>query len=44
MRYRMLTQTSPAEAKRLLALPQEDVRARWQRYEQLARKDQSDGA
>ena len=44
MRYRMLTQTSPAEAKRLLALAQEDVRARWQRYEQLARKDQSDGA
>jgi pyruvate-ferredoxin/flavodoxin oxidoreductase len=35
-RYRMLTQTKPDEARRLLALAQEDVRARWQRYEQLA--------
>jgi pyruvate-ferredoxin/flavodoxin oxidoreductase len=35
-RYRMLTQTNPDEARRLLALAQEDVRARWQRYEQLA--------
>jgi pyruvate-ferredoxin/flavodoxin oxidoreductase len=38
-RYRMLTQSNPAEAKRLLALAQSDVRARWQRYEQLARPD-----
>jgi pyruvate-ferredoxin/flavodoxin oxidoreductase len=35
-RYRMLTQTNPDEARRLLALGQEDVQARWQRYEQLA--------
>jgi len=35
-RYRMLTQTNPDEARRLLALAQEDVRARWERYEQLA--------
>jgi pyruvate-ferredoxin/flavodoxin oxidoreductase len=35
-RYRMLTQTNPDEARRLLALAQQDVRARWQRYEQLA--------
>jgi pyruvate-ferredoxin/flavodoxin oxidoreductase len=35
-RYRMLTQTNPDEARRLLALAQEDVGARWQRYEQLA--------
>jgi len=33
----MLTQTAPDEARRLLGLAQEDVRARWQRYEQLAR-------
>jgi pyruvate-ferredoxin/flavodoxin oxidoreductase len=43
-RYRMLTQTNPTEAKRLLGLAQEDVRARWHRYEQLARKDESNGA
>jgi pyruvate-ferredoxin/flavodoxin oxidoreductase len=35
-RYRMLTQSDPAEARRLLALAQQDVRARWLRYEQLA--------
>jgi pyruvate-ferredoxin/flavodoxin oxidoreductase len=35
-RYRMLTQTNPDEARHLLALAQEDVHARWQRYEQLA--------
>ncbi len=35
-RYRMLTQSNPAEAKRLLALAQEDVRARWHSYEDLA--------
>jgi pyruvate-ferredoxin/flavodoxin oxidoreductase len=36
-RYRMLTQSDPAEARRLLALAQQDVHARWRRYEQLAR-------
>jgi pyruvate-ferredoxin/flavodoxin oxidoreductase len=35
-RYRMLTQSNPAEARRLLKLAQEDVRARWRQYEQLA--------
>jgi pyruvate-ferredoxin/flavodoxin oxidoreductase len=35
-RYRMLTQTNPDEARRLLELAQGDVRARWDRYEQLA--------
>jgi pyruvate-ferredoxin/flavodoxin oxidoreductase len=43
-RYRMLTQSNPSEAKRLLALAQTDVRERWQRYEQLARKDESTDA
>jgi hypothetical protein len=36
-RYRMLTQSNPDQARRLLALAQQDVRARWQRYEQLSR-------
>jgi pyruvate-ferredoxin/flavodoxin oxidoreductase len=35
-RYRMLTQSNPDEAKRLLRLAQQDVQARWQRYEQLS--------
>ena len=43
-RYRMLTQSNPAEAKRLLALAESDVRARWATYQQLARKDGSNGA
>jgi pyruvate-ferredoxin/flavodoxin oxidoreductase len=43
-RYRMLTQTDPVEAKRLLALAQQDVHDRWLRYERLARKDDSNGA
>jgi pyruvate-ferredoxin/flavodoxin oxidoreductase len=36
-RYSMLTQSQPAEAERLLTLIQEDVRARWQQYEQMAK-------
>jgi pyruvate-ferredoxin/flavodoxin oxidoreductase len=36
-RYRMLSQTNPDEARRLLKLAQEDVHASWQRYEQLAK-------
>ena len=36
MRYRMLTQSDPEEAKRLLALAQGDVATRWRRYEHLA--------
>jgi pyruvate-ferredoxin/flavodoxin oxidoreductase len=43
-RYRMLTQTDPVEAKRLLTLGQQDVHDRWLRYERLARKDDSNGA
>src|SRR5438270_3559203 len=43
-RYRMLTQSDPVEAKRLLALAQQDVHDRWLRYEQLVRKDESNGA
>jgi hypothetical protein len=43
-RYRMLTQSNPDEAKRLLALAESDIRARWATYEQLARKDDSNGA
>jgi pyruvate-ferredoxin/flavodoxin oxidoreductase len=37
-RYRMLTQTDPEAAKRLLALAQGDVAARWRHYEHLARE------
>ena len=40
----MLTQSDPVEAKRLLALAQQDVHDRWLRYERLARKDESNGA
>jgi pyruvate-ferredoxin/flavodoxin oxidoreductase len=39
MRYRMLTQSDPEEAKRLLVLAEEDVAARWRRYEELAAAD-----
>jgi pyruvate-ferredoxin/flavodoxin oxidoreductase len=38
-RYRMLTQSNPDEARRLLALAQGDVAARWRRYEELAHAD-----
>ncbi len=41
-RYRMLTQSDPAEARKLLALAQADVHARWERYTQLASKNGSD--
>jgi pyruvate-ferredoxin/flavodoxin oxidoreductase len=43
-RYRMLTQSDPVEARRLLTLGQQDVHDRWLRYERLARKDESNGA
>jgi pyruvate-ferredoxin/flavodoxin oxidoreductase len=36
LRYRMLTNTNPAEADRLLALAEEAVRQRWQVYEEMA--------
>jgi pyruvate-ferredoxin/flavodoxin oxidoreductase len=35
-RYTMLTHSHPEEARRLLALAQEDVDTRWRLYEQLA--------
>jgi pyruvate-ferredoxin/flavodoxin oxidoreductase len=41
-RYRMLTQSKPKEAERLLKLAQEDVQERRQMYEQLASLDYSD--
>ncbi|UCC89302.1 MAG: pyruvate:ferredoxin (flavodoxin) oxidoreductase [Anaerolineales bacterium] len=38
-RYRMLTQSNPQAAKRLLAQAQEVVKERWQKYEQMARME-----
>ena len=38
IRYKMLAYTNPAEAKRLLALAQEDVRQRWRVYSNLAER------
>lgn len=35
-RYRMLTQSNPEAAKRLLALAEQAVKERWHKYEQLA--------
>jgi pyruvate-ferredoxin/flavodoxin oxidoreductase len=35
-RFKMLTQSKPEQAERLLALAQQDVNERWQMYEQLA--------
>jgi pyruvate-ferredoxin/flavodoxin oxidoreductase len=35
-RYSMLTQSDPAEARRLLGLAQQDVHTRWEHYSQLA--------
>jgi pyruvate-ferredoxin/flavodoxin oxidoreductase len=40
-RFKMLTQSKPEEAARLLTLMQQDVNARWQMYEQLASLDYS---
>lgn len=37
-RYRMLTQSHPERAARLLELAQADVENRWQQYEELAKK------
>ena len=41
-RYKMLTQSKPEEAARLIALAQQDVNTQWQKYEQLASLDYSD--
>jgi pyruvate-ferredoxin/flavodoxin oxidoreductase len=40
-RFRMLTQSKPQEAERLIALAQQDVDERWRMYEQLAQLDYS---
>jgi pyruvate-ferredoxin/flavodoxin oxidoreductase len=41
-RFKMLTQSKPEQAERLLALAQQDVKERWQMYEQLASLDYSE--
>jgi pyruvate-ferredoxin/flavodoxin oxidoreductase len=38
-RFRMLTQSKPEEAERLLKLAQEDVQESWEKYQQLASLD-----
>ncbi len=38
-RYKMLTKSNPTEAKRLMALAEEDVQMRWKMYDQMARED-----
>jgi pyruvate-ferredoxin/flavodoxin oxidoreductase len=43
-RFSMLTRKSPAEAKRLAELAQEDVDERWRLYEQLASVERSTSA
>ena len=43
IRFKMLTQSKPEEAKRLAALAQEDVRQRWSLYKQWAAMDYTGG-
>jgi len=40
-RFKMLTQSDPEAAARLLKLAQQDVRKRWRLYEQMATLDYS---
>jgi pyruvate-ferredoxin/flavodoxin oxidoreductase len=40
-RFKMLTQSKPEEAERLLKLAQQDVNERWRMYQQLASLDYS---
>jgi pyruvate-ferredoxin/flavodoxin oxidoreductase len=40
-RFRMLTQSKPEEAERLMVLAQQDVNDRWRMYQQLASLDYS---
>ena len=42
LRYKVLTQTNPAEAEELMTLAQEMVNQRWKNYEELATKSASD--
>ena len=41
-RFKMLTQSKPEQAERLMSLAQQDVKDRWQMYEQLAAFDYSE--
>jgi pyruvate-ferredoxin/flavodoxin oxidoreductase len=41
-RFRMLTQSKPAEAERLLHLAEQDVKDRWRMYQQMASLDYSE--
>jgi pyruvate-ferredoxin/flavodoxin oxidoreductase len=38
-RYKMLTKSNPEEAKRLMALAEEDARRRWKTYEEMAQEN-----
>jgi pyruvate-ferredoxin/flavodoxin oxidoreductase len=38
-RYKMLTKSNPEEAKRLMALAEEDARKRWKTYEEMAQEN-----
>jgi pyruvate-ferredoxin/flavodoxin oxidoreductase len=40
-RYRMLTQSAPEQAERLLELAKADVQSRWEEYERLAHREPS---
>jgi len=40
-RYRMLTQSAPEQAERLLELAKADVQNRWEQYERLSRQEPS---
>lgn len=42
LRYRMLTQTHPEEAEKLMRLAQDFVNLRWKNYEEMATKQVSD--
>ncbi len=44
LRYRMLRDSDPAEAQRLLALAEEAVRLRWETYEEMATRSPADFA
>jgi pyruvate-ferredoxin/flavodoxin oxidoreductase len=43
-RYKMLTKSNPEEAKRLMALADEDAKARWKWFEEAAREWESGAA
>jgi pyruvate-ferredoxin/flavodoxin oxidoreductase len=43
-RYKMLTKSNPEEAKRLMAIAEEDAKARWKWFEEAAREWESGAA